>query len=348
MGVQTTISDALVNEQGGVQTAATGSELGDLFEYRIDNLVTVSRNRSALIPIVQTKMDGERVSIYNEAARADRPMGGMMLTNTSPLTFEGGSMTVLDRNAYAGEALMERLKPKEQRLISFALDLGTRVSVETVGDRRPAQLIKVVDGSFQVHYFKTENKTYRLTNQTDREKVIYVEHPVRKGWGLSDETPKPEIVTDRYYRFRVTLAPFAKMELPIVERQGLMDSYSLYAITRDQLELFISRRYIDDATRAKLEKVIDLRSRINQANVKLKTFDDEVERIEDDQKRLRENIESLTKTAEAKTLIARYIAKAGEQETRLEEMEKERKAITADQERLGRELAVEIKNFEMK
>ena len=347
-GVRTSVSDALVSEQGGIQTAATGSELGDLFEYKISNPVTVSRNRSALIPIVQTKMEGERVSIYNESARADRPMGGMMLTNTTPLTFEGGSLTVLDRDAYAGEALMERLKPQEQRLISFALDLGTRVSIESVGDQRPAQLIKVVDGTFQVHYFKTEKKTYRLANQTDREKVIYVEHPVRKGWGISDETQKPDIITDRYYRFRVTLAPFAKVELPVVERQGLMDSYSLYAINREQLELFIARRYIDDATRARLEKLIDLRSRINQSGAKLEAFDNEVERIEADQKRLRENIESLTKTAEAKALIARYIAKAGEQETRLEEMEKERKQITADKEVLERELAIEIKNFEVK
>jgi hypothetical protein len=293
-------------------------------------------------------MEGERVSIYNESARADRPMGGMMLTNTTSLTFEGGSLTVLDRDAYAGEALMERLKPKEQRLISFALDLGTRVSTESVGDQRPAQLIKVVDGTFQVHYFKTEKKTYRLANQTDREKVIYLEHPVRKGWGLSDETQKPDIVTDRYYRFRVTLAPFEKVEIPIVERQGLMDSYSLYAISREQLELFISRRYIDGATRARLERLIDLRSRINQFGAKLEAFDNEVERIEADQKRLRENIESLTKTVEAKSLIARYIAKAGEQETRLEEMEKERKQITADKETLERELAVEIKNFEVK
>jgi hypothetical protein len=348
MGVQTSISDALVNEQGGVQTAATGSELGDLFEYKIQNPVTVTRNRSALIPIIQTRMDGQRVSIYNESARSDRPMGGMMLTNTSPLTFEGGSMTVLDRDAYAGEALMERLKPKEKRLISFALDLGTRVSTDMRGDLRPAQLIKVVNGVFQVHYFKTEKKMYRLTNQTDREKVVYVEHPVRKEWGLSDETLKPDVITDRYYRFRVELKPFDKAEFEVVERQGLMDSYSLSNIDSDQLKLFISRRYIDDATRLKLEKLIGLRSQIGQINAKLEEFEEEVDRIEADQKRLRENIESLAKTAEAKTLIARYIAKAGEQETRLEEMEKERKTIIAEKERLERELATEIKNFELK
>ncbi|HLA95426.1 MAG TPA: hypothetical protein VK612_06875, partial [Pyrinomonadaceae bacterium] len=43
MTVETSISDALINEKGGVQTAATGNELGDLFEYRIQNAVTVSR-----------------------------------------------------------------------------------------------------------------------------------------------------------------------------------------------------------------------------------------------------------------------------------------------------------------
>lgn len=348
MSVQTTISEALANEKSGVETAATGNELGDLFEYRISNPVTVTRNRSALIPIVQTKMDGERVSIFNEAARPDRPMGGMMLTNTTPLTFEGGSLTVLDRDAYAGEALMERLKPKEQRLISFALDLGTRVSSETKGDSRPAQLIKVVNGVFQAHYFRTEKKTYTLTNQTDREKVIYVEHPVRKDWGLADETVKPNITTDRYYRFRVVLKPFDKVELPVTERQGLMDSYSLSSLTGDQVRLFVSRRYIDDATRARLERLIDLRSQIGAIEGQLAALDAEVERIEADQKRFRENIEALSKTPEAKVLIARYIAKAGEQESRLEEMEKLRKGLAEQKEQLAREQATEIRNFEIR
>jgi hypothetical protein len=68
--------------------------------------------------------------LYNEGARRDRPMGGMLLKNTSPLTLEDGALTVIDGDDYAGEALMERLKPSEQRLISFALDLGTLSEVK--------------------------------------------------------------------------------------------------------------------------------------------------------------------------------------------------------------------------
>lgn len=346
--VETSISNALVSQQSGVQTAATGSELGDLFEYKIDNPVTVLRNRSALIPIVQTRMEGERVSIYNESVRKDRPMGGMMLENTTPLTFEGGSMTVLDRDAYAGESLMERLKPKERRLISFALDLGTRVSSESNDDVQPVQLIKVVDGVFQAHYFRHEEKYYNVTNQTDRKKIVYIEHPVRKSWSLTDNSAKPEVVTEQYYRFRVELEPFGKVKLQVIERQGLMDIYRLSSLTLDQLNLFISRKYIDEPTRSRLEKLIDLRSQINQDGLKLKALESEEDRISTDQKRFRENIEALAKTSEAKQLIARYIAKANEQESRLEQIEKDKKALITEKERLEGELANEIKNFEIR
>lgn len=347
-GSQTSLSDALQAGTSGVETAATGRELGDLFEYRIEAPVSVERNRSALIPIVQTKMEGERVSIYNESARKDRPMGGMMLSNTTPLTFEGGSLTVLDGDAYAGEALMDRLKPKERRLISFALDLGTRVSTKSETDLRPVQLIKVVNGVFQAHYFRQDKKTYTLSNQTDKEKTVYIEHPVRDKWGLAESSAKPETVTERYYRFRVVLEPFATAVVPVVEQLGQMDSYQLASFSQQQLDLFISRRYIDAALRQRLEKLIALRGSIDLVSQKMQLLTAEVTSITQDQARFRENIESLAKTPEAKQLITRYIAKANEQETRLEQIEAERKAAQAEKERLERELSVEIKNFEVK
>jgi hypothetical protein len=138
----TSVSSAMTSGDSGVETAASGSEVGELFEYRIDQPVTVRRDRSALIPILQTKMEGERVSLYNEAARKDRPMTGIRLKNTSPLTLEGGSLTVLDGDAYAGEALLERLKAGEQRFISFGLDLSTLVTTKFKSERRPVFLVR--------------------------------------------------------------------------------------------------------------------------------------------------------------------------------------------------------------
>jgi hypothetical protein len=363
----TAVSDAIIGEKSGVQTAANGEEIGDLFEYRIEQPISVERNRSALIPIIQTKMEGERVSIFSytgdegfatdedtddetEAVKKanPRPMSGLLLKNITPMTFEGGSMTVLDRDAYAGEALMERLKPKEQRLISFALDLGTLVRIEQQQEREPAKLVKVVNGVFQVHYFKTDKKVYHLSNQTDRAKVIYIEHPVRKNWILSENFAKPDYTTARFYRFRVELAPFESKDVPVAENLGMMDKYDLATLSPKDLDVFLVSRYIDEPTRARLAKLIDLRMKINEINAKLTTSENEIEEITKDQERFRENIEALAKTPEAKQLISRYIAKANEQESRLEQIRKDREALAAEKQTLERDLAVEIKNFEVK
>ncbi len=342
---RTSVSDALQNSSETYRNTTVGEEIGDLFEYRIEQPVTVMRDRSALIPIIQTKMDGERVTVYNETVRQDRPFSGVLLKNNTDLTLESGSLTVLDSDAYAGEALMDRLKAKEQRLISFALDLGTHVRVRNDSDREPAKIIKVVNGVFQVHYFQTSVKRYQITNQTGRKKVLYIEYPVKDGWTLSDDSPKPDYTTQKYYRFRVELNGFEEKELKITVRQGMADNYQLYSLTRNDLQLFVSQRYINEETRAKLEKIIDLRMRLAEIEQKLENFDDEVDSIESDQKRLRENIEALSKTPEAKTLIARYIQKANDQETRLEEMEKERKSLEAEKTRLTTEIAQAIRAF---
>jgi len=50
----------------------------------------------------------------------------------------------------------------------------------------------------------------------------------------------------------------------------------------------------------------------------------------------------LTSTAEAKQLITRYVAKANEQETRLEQIEKERVSLSQQHLKLQAELATAI------
>ena len=51
----------------------------------------------------------------------------MWLTNGSALTLDGGSISIIDANAFAGEGLIEALKPGERRLVSYAADLGVLV-----------------------------------------------------------------------------------------------------------------------------------------------------------------------------------------------------------------------------
>jgi hypothetical protein len=344
--VATSLSSAITSGESGVETAAQGEQLGDLFEYRIEQPVTVNRDRSALIPIIQTKLEGERVTFYNEAVnRNQRPMNSIRLKNISKLTLEGGAVTVIDGDAYAGEALMDRVKPDEQRFIAFALDLGTIITTKFKSDREPVFLVKAVNGIFETHYYQIERKTYTIINQTDKKRTVYIEHPYREGWKLSDSTQKAASRTLNHYRFRVELEPKATIELPITETQALQDTIQISQIRRSDIELFISRKYIDDATKIELDKLLELQTRINAAETKVEKLNEESEAIEKDQERLRENIEKLKGTPEAKQLITRYIAKADTQETRLEQIVKEKKAAEDEQVRLNEELRKAVGEF---
>ena len=340
------VSTAITSGESGVDTAAQGEEMGELFEYRIEQPVTVQRNRSALIPILQTKLEGERVTFYNEVNnRKQRPMNSIRLKNISKLTLEGGALTVIDGDAYAGEALMDRLKPNEQRFIPFALDLGTVITTKFKSDREPVFLVRAVNGVFETHFYQIERKTYTIINQTDKKRTVYIEHPYREGWKLSESTQKAASRTLNHYRFRVELEPRATIEVPITETQALQDTYQISALTRNDIELFVSRKYIDDSTKAELDRLMDLHSRILASSAKVEALEKESEAIEDDQKRLRENIDKLKSTPEAKQLITRYIAKADAQETRIEQIAKETKAAETEQERLQAELAKGVKEF---
>ncbi len=343
----TSLSNAITSGEAGVMTAASGAEVGDLFEYRIEQPVTVRRDRSALIPILQTRMEGERVSVYNEAVRRDRPLGGMRLQNTSPLTLDDGALTVIDNDAYAGESLLERFKPGEKRFVTFALDLGTLVTARSTNDREPVFLVQAVNGVLQVHYYQVEQKTYTVTNQTDKPRLLYIEHPLRNDWKLAEGEGKPKFAdkTASFYRFRVELKPRETVTLPVTERRALMDSYAISNLTPKDVEMFIARRYINEQMRAALNSIIDIKTRIAATNARLTAIDAEINEISKDQERLRENINALKDTAEARQLIARYVAKAGDQESRIEQLTKERRTASTERDRLQTELDTAVRSF---
>ncbi|MEK7754677.1 MAG: hypothetical protein AAB654_22320, partial [Acidobacteriota bacterium] len=118
-------ADAPREAASTVAVTAEGRELGELFEYRFAQPVTVRKGESAMLPFLQQKIAARKLLIHSDSS-AQNPMNAAELTNSSGKTLDGGPITVYDGGAYAGEALMETLKAGDKRLISYAVDLGTR------------------------------------------------------------------------------------------------------------------------------------------------------------------------------------------------------------------------------
>jgi chromosome segregation ATPase len=171
---------------------------------------------------------------------------------------------------------------------------------------------------------------------------------VREDWELDPEaTPKPEGKSARFYRFRVELGPRATEQFRVVEREESLETYALTNLSTDQLALFVARRYVDQRTRDALQSIIELKGRLAAADARVAALEREAAEIAQDQKRLRDNIEALAKTPEAKTLIARYVAKADQQESRLEQLAQEKQAAAEERRRIQSQLDAAIRTLSL-
>jgi len=312
-------------EQQAVE--AVGQEAGALFVYHIQEPVTIRRDRSALLPIVNATVQGERVALYNESVRRENPMDAIRLKNTTGLTLEGGPVTVIDENTYVGEALLGTLKPEEERYVTFAVDLGTRVGSRHGGSREQVYKVTIANGIMTRHVKLRETKIYSLENIEDKAKTVIIEHPRRSGdWRLT-ETPLPREETGNVYRFEVKLEPkrtrTEKVDFKVVEETTTRTEYRLMeGIGGEEIVFLLQQRLIDDKTRAFLQQITALRSRIAELKRRIEEIQREQQAVFEDQSRLRGNLQSLGQSEEERMLRSRIVKQLNHQEDRLEAIRK--------------------------
>ena len=140
-------------------------------QYKIENPVSLARQKSALLPIVNQEVEGTKVSIYNESVQAKFPLLGLKFKNSTPLHLMQGPITVFDNNSYAGDARILDLQPKEERLdllrhrpghrsradrATAESDQITRSRSTRASSRRPSRV--------------REEKTYKIKNRSEHDR----------------------------------------------------------------------------------------------------------------------------------------------------------------------------------
>jgi hypothetical protein len=313
-------------------------EVGDLFEYRIDHPVTIKRNRSALLPIVQSEMDGEKIVLYNESVRTENPLRALRITNTTGLTLEGGPLTVIDENTYAGEALLGTLKPNEKSFISYAVDLGSLVNTAHESKRDRVFLVKIVNGNLSIHYKQVEIKTYTIRNKEEKAKILYIEHPYRSDWTLADKSNLVE-TTPNFYRFRVELKPNATTKFEVKEENNFADTYVLTDLTEENISIFVNQKYFTPEVEQTIRKITRLKGQIGDLDRQIKEKENQVNLIFKDQERVRENLKTLKDTPEQRKLLERYTSQLSTQEDQLEQLRKEIQTLKTQRSQLSQELS---------
>jgi len=316
-----------------ISTPAAARELGELFEYRIPTPVTVRRNESAMLPFLQQKVDARKLLIYS-GQTSTHPMNAAEITNSTGKTLDGGPITVYEAGAYAGEALVETVKSGDKRLISYAVDLGTRIT--TVFDTK-AEMVREVHarhGILTTRLASVETKTYTIRNVDPKAKTLIVEHAARSGYTLLDRKPLEK--TSNAYRFEVKLAPGANETFPVTEERVYDNSFSITDLTPDALFTYVRNKNLGEAARKQLEQIANQKQQIAAAAREIERIDRQITDVVHDQERLRQNIMSLNQVSGQQQQVQAYAKQLAGQETQLAslrdrraELDKKRAALEA-------------------
>src|SRR5262249_50109578 len=162
----------VANVQRGVVAATTATDSGDSYQYAIEHAVNVPRQKSALLPIVNKGLEGDKVSLYSPQTHARHPLLALRLKNTTGVHLLQGPRAVFEDNGYAGDAQLPELRPNEERLVSYALDLGTEVgSAAGPTNSRPTS-INLHKGTLHATTTTRQSVTYTIKNRGPQSRTV--------------------------------------------------------------------------------------------------------------------------------------------------------------------------------
>jgi len=312
---------------------AQGQERGALFDYRIQQPVTILRQQSALVPVVNRTVEAQAVSLYNPANHPRHPFFGVKLTNTTDLTLMEGPVTVYLDGAYGGDAQLETLEPKGERILTYALDLGIEVVQERANFTSQIISVKITNGVLQQRLERRMENLYRLTSRDDKPRTVLVEQPYQDGWELAE--PAKFERTPTFYRFPVEVQPRKTATLRVVQKRTVQESIALLQEDEDTIRVLAQNQQLSEPIRQALSSILNRRRAIRNLEGQIRQQEARIKGITDDQARIRENMRALDRNSD---LYRQYVQKLAQQEREIEGARAEIERLQEQRARAQREL----------
>jgi hypothetical protein len=323
---------------------ATTAGFDDFFAYNLTDPVTIPRNGSALVPILQTKIQSERVTLWSPSEPT--PLRALWVSNSSDLTLDRGSFSIVENGAFGGEGLLETIHPGERRLLSYAVDRAVRVSVDHRNDGHRVTIIAVSKGILRATSAEVAEVEYLVHNAAPEARAVIVEQPRRVGWEL-DSDPKPEETTPAAYRFRVATEPKETVGLHIGERHTFEQHFRLVDSTDQQLTVFLQNAKASPAVMQQFEPVFAAKRVVAALDVRIGDKQNAINQLVEDQKRLRDNLGALKGSAEERSLAKRYTTELNAQEDTLATLRRDLAGLEQQRQSAEMDLRNKIDSFSM-
>ena len=287
-------SDAIA--EGDVSTSA----FDDFFEYALTQPVTIHKNESAMVPILQQDLPAEHVTLWSR--NDPRALRAVWLENKSKLTLDSGSFSIFENGEFAGEGLLDPIHHDERRLLSYAADQAMRVKIADNKGKRTLHHLEVHKGLVIERYMDVSSITYAAANSADQDRVVLIEHPRHTiGWSLDDGITAAETTPD-LYRFRIAIKPHSTEKLEVSEHGPEYTSVSIDPNQNTNAYLIDLVKRVPEAE-SQLKPIIDAQAKLAELDQAIADSKKQEETAAADEARCRENLTALKGNEAARRFV---------------------------------------------
>ena len=317
----------------------------DFFEYRINQPVTIRKNESALVPILQVKIPAESVTLVSAAgASIAQPLRALWLTNNSGLTLDRGSFSIVEDGNFGGEGLLDPIHPDEKRLVSYAADQAVRVAAEDHHFGQHTTQISAAKGVLRLHHTTTQEVTYVIHNAASTPRTVVLEYRLTPSFVLDDDS-KPDETTATIARYRLTVPARGTIKRYVGEHHRSVVTYELQRSNDSQLTYILDQSKDSPPLIAALQPVLDARRKVADAQAAVDQANAHLKSLREEEDRERANVTAL-KDAD-KSAGARFIHDLNDTEDKLRATQAELDTRTAVLEAAKAALANSIETLQV-
>jgi hypothetical protein len=241
------------------RVATTTVEMGEFFKYDIAHPVTVKRGQSAMVPIIQTKIDCIKEHVYNAQKMPRNPLVTMRVKNDTGMVLERGPVTVVDEGTYVGEAILPYTVPLGENHIAYSVDMGVNVT-EDYWTENEFKSVWIKDSYLYREEYETKTTEYSIENKNKNEVDLVLEHPKNSAYELI-KTQKPTEETENFYRWKSKIKSKKQTKFKVLEGRTVSYSEYLRDMSLSTAEWYLDSKYINKLTFGKIKEIIDLRSK---------------------------------------------------------------------------------------
>jgi hypothetical protein len=281
--------------------------IGEGFEYTLEPKVTLPRQRSALLPLPAGEVGVTRLSIYAPTVHPRFPMQTVKLKNGAGQHLMQGPVSVYDDGRYVGDCRLPDMQPNQERLLSFAIDLGVEVRPEQAKTTEELTSMTLERGVITTGSRNTRRTTYQLHNRSAADRTVLVEHAI-SNLTLDREGEKPAEKTRSHYRFEWKVPAGRTLERTVIEsadESARTVKHDLATLSESAMRDLAASPKATTAIKQAIDKV---RAENRRVAALAKEKDGAAEELAESSKELEHVMERITKLPAGSDSQKRYLA----------------------------------------